>query len=185
MKLIQFKSQILFALLILITLSASSNLQAQDHTKLIGNKARKGSSNSSFPAIKGQQVGIKMNAGRKPVQLLKLNFGVDNRNKEAIKFKVNIYEFSGDKPGEAITTKDIIASIPNGKNRVDVDLSPYKIVTKGDILASIEFLSTSKGSEPVFSIGLFNGGTYRYEIDEWKKMPIAGVDFNVLVKKIK
>jgi hypothetical protein len=185
MKLIQFKSKTLFAGFILITLFASLNLQGQDHTKLIGNKARQGSSNSSFPAIKGQQVGIKMNAGRKPVQLLKLNFGVENHHPDAIKFKVNVYEFNEDKPGEAITTKDIIASIPNGKSRVDVDLSPYNIVTKGEILVSIEFLSTLKGPEPIFSIGLFNGGTYRYQNDVWKKMPVAGVDFNVLVKKVK
>lgn len=171
--------------LALLLLVAGSFSYAQDKTKRIGNKPRMGSSNSSFSVTKGHQVGIKMNAGRKPVQLLTLNFGVDNRNTDSLKFKVNVYEFKGEQPGENLTTTAIIAAMPPGKNRLDVDLSKFNITAKGDILVAIEFLTSQVGSSPSFSIGLFNGGTYRYEGSEWKKMPVAGIDFNVLVKKLK
>ena len=182
MKILNIKSLSLlfFFLTILI-----HSVDAQDKTKVIGNKPRFGSSNSSFSATKGHQVGIKMNAGRKSVQLLKLNFGVDNRNTDSLKFKVNIFEFKGEQPGENLATNAIIAAMPPGKNRLDVDLSKFNIITKGEILVAIEFLGAQEISSPSFNIGLFNGGTYRYEGAEWKKMPIAGIDFNVLVKKIK
>lgn len=171
--------------LALFLLVAGSFSYAQDKTKRIGNKPRMGSSNSSFSVTKGHQVGIKMNAGRKAVQLMTLNFGVDNRNTDSLQFKVNVYEFKGEQPGENLASKAIIAAMPPGKNRLDVDLSKFNITVKGDILVAIEFLSTQTGSSPSFSIGLFNGGTYRYEGTEWKKMPVAGVDFNVQVKKLK
>lgn len=161
------------------------NAQAQDKTKRIGNKPRYGSSSSSFSIIKGQQIGIKMDAGRKPVQLLSLNFGVDIHGTDSVKFKVNVYEFTGEQPGENLAKQPIIAVMPKGKNHLDVDLSKFNITAKGDILVAIEYLTTQNGVSPSFSIGLFNGGTWRFEGTEWKKMPVAGVDFNVLVKKLK
>jgi hypothetical protein len=169
---------------ILLLISIGFLSSAQDKTKRIGNKPRMGSSNSSFSTTKGHQVGIKMNAGRKEVQLMTLNFGVDNRNTDSLKFKVNVYEFKGEQPGVNLATQAIIAAMPPGKNRLDVDLSKFNLKAKGEILVAIEFLTTQPGSSPSFSIGLFNGGTYRYEGSEWKKMPVAGIDFNVMVKKI-
>jgi len=156
----------------------------QDKTKVIGNKPRSGSANSSFSVIKGNQVGVKMNAGRKPVQLLKLNFDVENLGKDSLKFKVNVYEFNYVAPGENLVKEDIIGFIPRGKDRVNVNLEPYHIVVHGNILVAIEWLKNDGGNNH-FAIGLFNGGTYNYEDDKWKKTPVAGVDFNVLVKKLK
>jgi hypothetical protein len=168
--------------LVLAFMLFSCSAQAQDKTKRIGNKPRTGSSNTSFAVAKGHQVGIKMNAGRKMVQLLSLDFGVSNNKPDTLSFRVNVYDFKGEKPTENLVKNDIISGIPPGKNRVTVDLSKYGIRAKGDILVSIEFLSVKLGANPSFAIGLFNGGTYHYEGTEWKKMPVAGVDFNVTVK---
>lgn len=162
----------------------SFSTQAQDKTKRIGNKPRTGSSNTSFAVAKGHQVGIKMNAGRKVVQLLSLDFGVSNNNADTLGFKVNVYDFKGEQPGENLVKDDIINGIPPGKSRVTVELSKYNIKAKGDILVSIEFLDVKLGANPSFAIGLFNGGTYHCEDSEWKKMPVAGVDFNVMVKTL-
>lgn len=168
-----------------IMLFAVMGTQAQDKVKTIGNKARTGSSNASFAVVKGNQLGIKMKAGSKPVQLLNLDFGVENRNKDSIRFKVNVYEYDGTKTSNNYVKQDIIGVIPHGKNRVDIDLAPYNLVVKGSLLVAIEWLDTHNGSEPSFSIGLFNGGTFRYQSGEWKKIPVAGVDFNLKVKKLK
>jgi hypothetical protein len=159
--------------------------QAQDKTRLIGNKPRNGSSNNTFGVIKGDQVGIKMNAGKKPVQLLVLNFGADNRNDDVVKFKVNVYEFNSEDHGENFVKQDVLGEMPKGKSRINVDLTPFHIVVSGSILVSIEFIKTNNGREAAFNMGLLNGGTYHYEAGEWKKIPVAGVDFNVLVKKLK
>lgn len=177
----QLKRVTLIAALII---TAAFGAQAQKGTKVIGNKPRSGSSNSSFDLVKGNQLGIKMNAGSKPVQLLKLNFDVDNASNDSLQFKVNVYEFNNVAPGKNLATQDVHGTVPKGKNRVTVDLEPYNIIAKKDILVAIEWLKTYHGDNH-FAIGLFNGGTYRYENGEWKKTPVAGVDFNVLVKKLK
>lgn len=176
------KTPLLFTFIMLL---AAFNVKAQNNIKTIGNKARTGNSNASFSVVKGNQLGIKMKAGGKPVQLLSLNFGVENRNQDSIRFKVNVYEYNGTKTSNNYVKQDIIGVIPHGKNRVEVNLAPYNVTVKGSLLVAIEWLDTHKGSEPSFSIGLFNGGTFRYQSGEWKKIPVAGVDFNMDVKKMK
>lgn len=171
--------------LLAFTVCTGTGLQAQDKTKLIGNKARHGSSNSSFGVIKGNQYGIKMKAGKKPVELLTLDFGVENNDAREPKFKVNVYEFNGILSGENFVKQDIVGTIPKGKNRVNVDLSPYHIQVKGDLLVTIEWLETIAGANPHFAIGVFNGGSYQFENGKWKKTPVFGLDFNILVKKLK
>jgi hypothetical protein len=168
------------AVMILVT---AFTTQAQDKTRLIGNKSRSGSSNSSFSVVKGNQVAIKMKAGKKPVQLLKFTFDVDNRYRDSLQFKVNVYPYDVS-VGENFVKQDITGTIPRGKNKITVDLEPYNVQVKGTVLVAIEWLKTDEGANPSFAIGLFNGGTYTYENNTWKKMPVAGVDFNVLVKKL-
>ena len=171
-------------LLCSIMLLATFSAQAQ-HTTTIGNAPRTGSSNSTFAVIKGQQIGIKMKAGKKLVKLLKLNFGVENHSSDTLKFKVNVYSFNGTMPDDNLVKQTIIGSIPKGNNRVIVDLSPYDIEVNGNILVAIEWLNNQQVTEPSFHIGLFNGGTWNYENNAWKHMPVAGVDFSVLVEKLK
>jgi hypothetical protein len=167
-----------------LIITAAFSAQAQKDTKVIGNKPRSGSANSSYDLAKGNQVGIKMNAGSKPVQLLKFNFDVENVSNDTLQFKVNVYEFNNVAPGKNLATKEIYGAVPKGKNRVTVDLEPYNIIAKKDILVAIEWLKTYHGDNH-FAIGLFNGGTYHYENGEWKKTSVAGADFNVLVRKLK
>ena len=173
------------------------NSLAQDKTKTIGNKSRSGTTNNSFNIVEGGQVGIKMNAGRKPVELLKLTFHVDNLGKDTIPFKVNVYTMGDKLPqDDNLVKEEIRGSIAREKDPntpltsnqlISVDLSPYKIDVKGEILVSVEFLSTIPGKNLGFSCGLLNGGTYykKGPDTEWKKMPVVGADFNVLVKKLK
>lgn len=168
---------------LLLVVTAICTTQAQKGFKTIGHKLRSGSANSSYDIKKGNQVGIRMNAGHKPVQLIKLNFDVENDGNDSLRFKVNVYEFHDMAPGKNLVTQEIYGSIPHGKNRITVDLEPYNVVAKGQILTSIEWLQSSD-SDNHFAIGLFNGGTYHCEDGVWKKTSVAGVDFNMLVKKL-
>ena len=156
---------------------------AQDKIKVIGNRPRSGSANSSFAVVKGNQTGIKINAGRKPVQLLQLNFDAESMGSDSLKFKVNVYDFNYVAPGENLVKQPIVGAITKGKNRVSVNLAPYNIVVKGRILVTVEWLKSSPADNH-FAIGLFNGGTYCYEDGRWKKIPVAGVDYNLRVKKV-
>ncbi|MBB6127709.1 hypothetical protein [Mucilaginibacter lappiensis] len=180
----------------LICFTAFSGL-AQDKTKTIGHKSRSGTTNNSFGVVQGAQVGIRMNAGHRPVELLKLSFHVDNLGKDTIPFKVNVYAMGDKLPqGDNLVKQEIKGSIirekdPSGplmnNQLISVDLSPYKVDVKGDILISIEFLNTIPNKSLGFSCGLLNGGTYykKNSDTEWKKIPVVGADFNVLVKKLK
>jgi hypothetical protein len=130
---------------------------------------------------RGNQIGIKMNAGRKLVQMLKLNFDAENIETDSIKFKINVYDFNDATPGKKLTDQNVYGAIPRSKNRISVNLAPYNIKVKGTVLVSIEWLK-NYSSENHFAIGLLNSGTWYYEDDHWKKKAIGGVDFNVLVR---
>ncbi|MCD8740331.1 hypothetical protein LT679_06920 [Mucilaginibacter roseus] len=172
--------------LMMLIVSATFSAQAQK-IKTIGNKLRSGSSNNTFGAVKGGEVGIKMKAGKKPVKLLKLTFNVENRQQDSLPFKVNVYQFTDEKAGENLVKQEITGAIAPGKSRPVIDLAPYDIQVSGDLLVSIEWLKTSPGMETAFSIGLFNGGTYHKDsaTSDWEKIPVAGVDFNMQVMEVK
>ena len=190
-------SKIFKLLFICFICFAAFNSLAQDKTKTIGNKSRSGTTNNSFGVVQGGQVGIRMNAGHKPVELLKLSFHVDNLGKDTIPFKVNVYAMGDKLPqGDNLVKEEIKGIIvrekaPNeplmNNQLITVDLAPYKVEVKGDILVAIEFLKTQPRKELGFSCGVLNGGTYRKSslTEEWKKIPIVGADFSVLVKKLK
>ncbi|SDD22424.1 hypothetical protein SAMN05216464_101122 [Mucilaginibacter pineti] len=167
------------------------NTLAQDKTKTIGNKPRTGSSNTSYDVVQGGQVGIKMSAGSKPVQLLKLDFHVTSRTNDTIPFKVNVYTMDGKLVKDNFVTAEIKGTIKKydqaQSQLISVDLSPYNVLAKGNILVAVEFLKTQPGSNLGFACGILNGGTYnKYSAThEWKKTPIVGADFSVLVKKLK
>ncbi|MEO3403516.1 hypothetical protein AAFN85_06415 [Mucilaginibacter sp. CAU 1740] len=163
----------------------------QDKIKTIGNKPRTGSSNNSFAAIKGYLVGIEMNAGKKQVQLMKLRFHTSNHASDSVAFKVNVYQMAGKYPNTAnLVTGEVKGYIKKytteGVQLNTVDLAPYNIKVAGNIVVAIEFLETRSGSNISFASGVLNGGTFCKSPDSenWKKIPIVGVDFSVDVKKL-
>lgn len=155
--------------------------QAQEKTKLIGNKPRSWSNQCNFNMSRGNQIGVKMNAGRKPVQMLHLDFDAENVENDSIKFKVNVYDFNDATPGRKFSDQKIYGAIPRGRNRISVNLAPYHIKIKGIVLVALEWLK-DYGSDNHFAIGLLNSGTWYYEDEHWKKKVIGGVDLNVLVQ---
>ncbi|MBE9584332.1 hypothetical protein IM792_07725 [Mucilaginibacter sp. JRF] len=170
------------AFITVLIISLGLSAQAQK-IKTIGNKLRSGTSNTTFSVVKGAEAGIKMKAGKKPVQLLKLTFDVENRQNDSLAYKVNVYQFTDEKAGENLVKQQITGAMAHGKSRQVVDLSTYNIEVSGDILVSIEWLKSSPGPEVAFSIGLFNGGTYHKDTatGDWEKIPVAGMDFNMQV----
>jgi hypothetical protein len=167
----------------ILILSSISPALAQNKVKRIGNKPRSGSAKSSFSVVKGEQVGVVMRAGRKPVQLLQLNFDAESEGADSLVFKVNVYKIDDGKPGKNLVQQPIFGSLPKGKNRVSVDLSKYNVVADGIILVAIEWVKTSPADNQ-FAVGLFNGGTWYYRNHEWKHVPIVGADFNVMVRRV-
>ena len=171
--------------------AVSFNALGQDKIKTIGNKARTGSSNNTFSAIKGYLVGVEMNAGKKQVQLMTLRFHTSNHASDSVWFKVNVYQMAGKYPNNAnLVTSEVKGVIKKytteGVQLNTVDLSPYNIKVAGDIVVAIEFLETRSGSNISFASGVLNGGTFckAPNTENWKKIPIVGVDFSVDVKKL-
>jgi len=180
-------SKLLVALLLCVV---SLNGFGQHKIKTIGNKPRTGSANSSFSAVKGNQVGIEINAGRKPVQLMQLSFHTKNDSNDSVLVKVNVYKMDGKKPGKInLVTADVkgfIKCCNAGTVQLNtIDLSAYDIKVSGDILVAIEFLETKNDSNISFACGLFNGGSFYKKADNvtWKKIPVVGADFSVQVRK--
>jgi hypothetical protein len=171
-------------LLVLLFIFITAGASAQK-IRTVGNKPRTGSSNNTFSVVKGEEIGIKMKIGKKVAEPQSLSFGAENMRADTLKFKVNIYAFEGDTVGKNYVEKEIIGAIPPGKSRVLVDLTSAGAKISGTVLTSIEWLKTQPGPEAIFSIGLFNGGTYHKSSasGEWKKIPVAGVDFGMKIKQ--
>jgi hypothetical protein len=152
-------------------------------TNVIGNKSKSSGTNASVDIKKGGQVGIKVNTGKKPVQLLNLNFNITNTLGDSVRFKVNVYDLNG-MPGKNLVTQDIISWIPKTGGAVHVDLTPYNVTVKGKVLLAIEWLD-NKHQKPEFSAGLLNGGTFTKDTatSEWEKLPVVGIGLNAEVKK--
>lgn len=179
------------SMVVLLCLVAFGAL-GQDKIKTIGNKLRNGSANTSFNAVKGKVVGVEMNAGKHQVQLMRLSFHTENHASDSIAYKVNVYQMAGKYPNtiNLVNTeaKGFIQKYnKDGKQITTIDLSPYNIKVAGDIVVAIEFLDTKPGSDISFTCGILNGGTFHKEAgsDEWKKIPVVGVDFSVQVKKLR
>ncbi|MBE7177144.1 MAG: hypothetical protein INR69_12105 [Mucilaginibacter polytrichastri] len=162
-----------------------SSIGASAQEKVAGNKGSR-KANMSFSVKKGEEIGVKIKAGRKEARLKKFTFRLDTDYRKQARFKVNVYDLQGAFPGKNIATDSITSVIPrtgepeeNGVVVV-VDLTPYKLSVKGDFLISIEWLETLPGNGPLFSSGLLNGGTWlKNGTGEWKKLPVIGASFQV------
>lgn len=176
-------SKLLAALLLCVV---SLNVLGQHKIKVIGNKPRTGSANSSYSVVKGSQVGVEMNAGGKLWQMMMLNFHTLKNSNDSILVKVNVYQMDGKIPGKInlvnADARGVIKCCNAGTVQLNtIDLSAYNIKVSGDILVAIEFLETKNDPPVNFACGLFNGGSFYKKADSvaWKKIPVLGADFSV------
>ncbi len=124
----------------------------------------------------GSEIGRKFHT-RKPAYLQTFRFYITRNNFDTIRFRVNVYDLNGGKPGVNILHENIIMEINNRKTGwVEVDLSAYQIQVEKAFAVSAEWVyASSKGSQLGFPVTIpAVGATHFYKYgsqNKWKKFP--------------
>ncbi|WP_158594595.1 carboxypeptidase-like regulatory domain-containing protein [Ulvibacterium marinum] len=138
----------------------------------------------------GAEMGIKINIRKNPTFVDAFNFTVSqNRLSAKSIFRLNFYEVNKRKPGNNILKDNILVAIePKQTGKMTIDLKPYDIVLKEDVIATLEWVANegeNKKDEAIFfPIGFFTSGTLRKETSQsrFKKFASLGIGFNIDVR---
>jgi len=138
----------------------------------------------------GAEMGIKINIRKNPTFVDAFNFTVSqNRLSAKSIFRLNFYEVNKRKPGKNILKDNILVAIePKQTGKMTIDLKPYDIVLKEDIIATLEWVANegeNKKDEAIFfPMGFFTSGTLRKETSQsrFKKFGSLGIGFNIDVR---
>jgi hypothetical protein len=115
---------------------------------------------------KGYEIGIKINLGILPVRLKSLHIHIDKQSFDSSLFRIHIRNIMDNLPLDELLNKNILISITKESGWIDIDLSKYNLVFKGDIALSLEWikiigvnkdkLMKMNGSKQYSAIVLFN-----------------------------
>lgn len=127
----------------------------------------------------GSQVGRKFKLSSKTSNHLKsFRFYINNNDFEQVKFRINVYAIEDGLPDKILNKENIFVEV-KGKQTgwVSVDLSPYNLVVKDDVIVSAEWIEHSekgrKLSLPIIIPSV--GSTHYYKFgsqSNWKKFPM-------------
>jgi hypothetical protein len=93
----------------------------------------------------GGELATKVNARQGKRQLNSLEFEVWENPSDSVLIRVNIYDLGGGllgAPGSNLnkSQKNILHTLPNGKNDIKIDLNPYELYVDNDFFVSLELL---------------------------------------------
>ncbi len=124
----------------------------------------------------GSEVGRKFKLGNEtPSHLTEFKFFIKDNNFESVNFRINIYAIENGKPSKQFNTENIFVSA--GKDFTDwviVDLTPFNIIVKEDIIVSVEWIGHSEKGDTLnlpIIIPSF-GSTHYYKLgsqNAWEK----------------
>ncbi len=93
----------------------------------------------------GSEIGRKFILGSKKPSIIEgFKFYIKENNYEKIKFRINIYGISNEIPSNRINKIDIYSEVQNTKGWINVSLADYNIVTKDDVIVTVEWIEASK-----------------------------------------
>ena len=136
--------------------------------------------NFSISSKKNQNLGSEIGkrfklSSRKESFLQSFRFYVRANDFERVKFRVNIYKLKKKHPGKRINQENIIVELSNQQTGwIGVDLSPYDLAVKGDVIVGVEWIEHSpKGRRLALPIVWPSFGSkhyYKYgSQSKWKK----------------
>jgi CarboxypepD_reg-like domain len=157
-------------------------------TKVIGSNDIKTNSSTNF-AISGKprqnlgaEIGRKFNLPNRPTRLLKYRVYVNCGFEEAT-FRVNVYSH---KDFSNLLNNNIYCTAKKGKNWIEIDLTPYDILTNENVVVSLQWVAVtgSKGwlqlpiTMPATAIHYYKYGSQ----DQWKKFVGMTTAMNLTVE---
>ncbi|MBL7922602.1 MAG: carboxypeptidase-like regulatory domain-containing protein [Bacteroidia bacterium] len=136
----------------------------------------------------GCELVIKIKAKRSPSYLETFRFHIARNIFDTLLFRVNVYDIVDGRPGQIINTKNIFCTSTAKSGWVSVDLRDFNIVAEGDFAIGLELIRDFRKGEVTkglyFSAGFLNKNCYYRSASQqdWKKVPVVGLGFNVTVK---
>ena len=119
--------------------------------KLIGHKKIKGITSTNLAISSkpnqnlGAAIGRKFRLGKQATQLNQFRFFIGYNDFDRVRFRINIYRIKNGKPAHVINTQEIFVELlPQQREWITVDLSPYKIITKGKIAVAVDWIYHSE-----------------------------------------
>lgn len=164
--------------------------------KVSGLKTKGNTTTSKFVSIGlplkflGTEIGVKIKLGKNPVILKRFSFNISDNRLDTAVFRMNIYNLKNGAPFENILQKNVIVPVGKQKGLYTVNLIPYKLEMKGDIILSLEWIEGSysgAGNGAIFLSASFLSSATWHRITsqgEWKKATGLGVGLNMEVQEI-
>ncbi|MCU1617927.1 MAG: hypothetical protein JWO98_5467, partial [Frankiales bacterium] len=110
--------------------------------KIIGGTSKSKSLSVGFPIkLLGSEVGTVVSLGKKDVLALSFNCNISINRLDTGVFRLNIYEIKDGMPTKNLLRQNIILSIGRKTGPCKIDLKPYNIVLKDDVLISLEWIT--------------------------------------------
>ena len=89
---------------------------------------------------KGYETGLKIQLGTKPVNLKSLHINLYKQSFDTVILRLHIRSISHRMPSEELLSSNILIAVTKSSGLVDIDLSNYNLVFKGDIALSLEWI---------------------------------------------
>ncbi len=137
----------------------------------------------------GSEIGVRINIGKKPVLIKTFSFNISDSRLDTAVFRMNIYQIKNGIPKDNILQKNILVTVGKKKGKYIIPLSDYKLLVKGDILISLEWIEGSVSGASTgalyLSAAFLNSPTWHRVTSQgkWKKANGLGVGFNIEVQK--
>jgi hypothetical protein len=92
---------------------------------------------------KGYEIGTKIELGSLPVLIRGLHIHLSKQSFENSLFRLHIRNIINNLPYEELLTENIILPVTKSSGWVDIDLTKYNLVFKGDIALTLEWVNVS------------------------------------------
>ena len=89
---------------------------------------------------KGHEIGLKIDLGTSFVKLQSLHIRVHKQSYDSSLFRLHIRNIKDDLPHKELLKQNILITITESSGWVEIDLSKYNIVLKGEIALTLEWL---------------------------------------------
>ena len=150
---------------------------------------------------KGSEEGLKIALGNEYVRLKSLHIRVWMQSFDTGLFRLHIRDIVSDLPANELLDKNVFISITKKSGWVDVSLSPYNLVFKGDVALTLEWIKVigahdervvqfSGSNQPTANIVLFNvkekkGCFYKKNAneDKWTRTSTNSPSFYLIVQE--
>ena len=89
---------------------------------------------------KGHEIGLKIDLGTSHVRLQSIHIRIDKQSYDSSLFRLHIRDIKNGLPHEELLSNNILITISQTSGWIDIDLSKYNLVFKGEIALTLEWL---------------------------------------------